>query len=168
MLWFQAMLCIVPLLLASSISGAGWHVWLRTTEPKMRAWGAMFLASMATYALDPVAGHIPYFTYVCIDFLAGLAVLASPSGLASRAIGALFLLMVMIDSVAGYQGSDGTGFYQSTMLFLGWAMWAILLVWGAHDAGKSLAAYFRGDSSAPHVGAHIAASRQRSAGVIEP
>lgn len=168
MLWFQVMLCIAPLLLVSSISGAGWRVWWRSTEPKMRAWGAMFLASLASYALNPQAGHVPFLTYACIDFLAGMAVLASPSGFASRAIGSLFLVMLIFDFMAGYRGLDGTGFYQSAMLFLGWAMWAILMGWGAHDAGKSLAAYFRGDSSAPHVGAHIAASRQRPTGVIEP
>jgi len=168
MLWFQAMLCIVPLLLASGMSGAGWRAWWHRTEPKMRAWAAMFLASLATYALDPQAAHVPFVTYACIDFLAGLAVLASPSGLYSRALGTLFLVMMLMDLMAGYQGQDGAGSYQSTMLFLGWAMWAILLAWGAHDAGKSLAAYYRGGSSAPHVGAHIAASRQRSAGVIEP
>jgi len=168
MLWFQAMFCIAPLLLASSISGASWRVWWRATEPKLRAWVAMFLASVATFVLSPSADHMPFAAYVCIDFLAGLAVLASPSGIYSRAIGVLFLLMVMIDAGAGYRGSDGMGLYQTTMLFLGWAMWAVLLVWGAHDAGKSLAAYYRGDSSAPPVGAHLASARQGSTGVIEP
>jgi hypothetical protein len=166
--WVQAMLCIAPLLLASSISGAGWRIWWQQTEPKVRCWLAMTCASFAAYALLPVEGHMPFLAYVCIDFLAGMAVLASPSGIASRAIGGLFLLMVMIDAVAGYQGSGGTGNYHTAMLFLGWAMWAILMGWGAHDAGKSLAAYYRGDSSAPDAGSHIAANRQRSTGVIEP
>ena len=168
MAWFQAMLCIVPLLLLSSINGAGWRVWWRSTEPKLRAWVAMFMASVATFVISPTVGHIPFAAYVCIDLLAGLAVLASPSGLASRAIGSLFLAMVIIDAGAGYAGSDGTGFYQTAMLILGWAMWAILMGWGAHDAGKSLAAYYRGDSSAPIAGSHIAANRQRPTGVIEP
>lgn len=165
--WVQAMLCTVPLVLAASISGAGWRLWWRQTEPKVRCWLAMMLASFTAYALQPVEGHMPWLAYIAIDLLAGLAVLASPSGLASRAIGSLFLAMVIIDSVAGFRGSDGTGLYQSTMLFLGWAMWAILMGWGAHDAGKSLAAYFRGDSSTPPVGAHIAASRSRSDGVAK-
>ena len=166
--WQQSMLCIAPLVLASGISGAGWRLWWRQTEPKLRCWLAMFAASLATYALDPQACHVPFATYACIDFLAGMAVLASPSGIYSRAIGSLFLVMFLGDVMAGYEGLDGSGFYQSTMLFLGWAMWVILLIWGTHDAGKSLAAYFRGGGSAPVVGAHIASTRQRSAGVIEP
>ncbi|CAB4137409.1 hypothetical protein UFOVP319_30 [uncultured Caudovirales phage] len=166
--WVQAMLCIVPLVLASSISGAGWRIWWRQTGPKVRCWLAMILASFTAYALQPIEGHMPFAAYICIDLLAGLAVLASPSGIASRAIGSLFLVMVIIDSGAGYAGSDGTGFYQSAMLILGWAMWAILMGWGAHDAGKSLAAYFRGDSSAPVAEPYFAASRPRPDGVIEP
>lgn len=166
--WVQVMLCIVPLLLVSSSSGAGRRAWWRGTEPKLRAWFAMLFASLAAYAMQPVEGQMPFVAYACIDLLAGLAVLSSPSGLYSRLIGALFLVMLIVEGGAGIGGSDGTGFYQSTMLFLGWVMWAILLGWGAHDAGKSLAAWFGGHSRPHNVGAHLASARQRSAGVIEP
>jgi len=166
--WVQAMICIAPLLLLSSASGAGFRVWAHRTGPKVRCWLAAFLASFAAYALHPVQGDMPWLAYIAIDTLAGLAAVASPSGIASRLIGLLFFVMILCEAAAGSAGSDGAGNYQATMLFLGWAMWAILLLWGAHDAWKSLAAYYRGGSSAPHVGAHIAASRQRSAGVIEP
>ena len=166
--WAQAMVLIFPFLLMSSISGAGHRAWWRGVEPKVRAWLAMSLASAATFALDPKAGEVPFMVYACIDFLACMAVLASPSGLFSRLIGGLFFVMMLGDGIVAYQGSDGLGGYQWIMERLGVLMIVILVIWGTHDAGKSLAARSRRAGGQIGVGTALAASRQRSAGVVEP
>lgn len=168
MLWFQAMFCIAPLLLISSFDGAGWRVWWRVTEPKLRAWAAMLFASLAAYAMHPVEGQMPFLAYACIDFLAGMAVLSSPSGLYSRLIGGLFFVMLLLEGVFGYLKHPGGGEYKMTMDILGFLMVGILVWWGAHDAGDTLAARSGGSSGADNVGAAIASARQRSTGVIEP
>mgnify|MGYP005606425193 FL=1 len=166
--WYIAMLCLAPLLLLSSYSGSGLRGWWHGTEPKVRAWGAMLLASLATVALQPVQGSVPFTAYLCLDTLAGMAVMARPSGIFSRAIGVGFVAMILLDAGAFLTDHPGTGAYQSAMVFLGWAMWAILLFWSSCDAGKALNIYFSNGSGAASFGHGDCATRSGSTGVIEP
>lgn len=159
-LWHMAMLCVLPLLLFSGIGSGSWRAYWHGIEPKLRCWSVIMAASAATYSIDPVRGAVPFFTYICIDFVAGVACAARPFLLFQRLIVLLFAMMVVTSGIAAGAGSDGAGLYQSTMLILGIAMWAILLWWSGQDAGRGLVALgFWGDRSRDPVPAGLAKAR---------
>lgn len=152
-LWHVAMLCALPMLLFSGIGPGGWRAYLHGIEPKVRCWSVMMVGSLATYGIDPVRGAVPFFTYMCIDFVSGVACSARPFLLGQRLIVMLFAAMVVVSGMAGIGGSDGAGMYQSTMLILGWAMWCVLLWWSGKDAGRGLAVIGLFGNRSDHSGA---------------
>ncbi len=155
--WQIAMFSIAPLVLASGVGGASF--W-RAVEPKARCWAVMLAASLATFALDPITGAVPFLVYACIDFLACIAVSARRYYLPQRAIAGGFLAMLLLDIVAYASGHDGTGWFQTASLILGYAMWAILLLWSARDAGRGLGDYLWGGGGDLSVAADMARDRQ--------
>lgn len=159
--WQTAMLCILPLLLASGIGVSGVRAWWRVTEPKLRCWAVVLLASLAARSVTPAIGETPFQAYLFIDLLAGIAVAVRPFSGPQRVLCLLFLAMVLADILGG------TGFqnlFQSASLILGYAMWAVLLIWGMRDAGRGLAAIvFGGGRDADPVAAGMAGARRTGA-----
>lgn len=97
----------------------------------LRAWVAMFGASVAAYFVrDPVA-------YIAIDAIAAALVMARPSGLPQRAIGALFVLMLMFDLGFYLSPQANPGLFYMVLMALGWGQWAILAGWTGHDAWRN-------------------------------
>ena len=134
--WKIAMLAIVPLM---------------RRGPKVRAWVAVFAASVLAYYLPALVAEwahksvddVTPATYMVIDLAAGALVLARPAGVAQKAIGLVFANMALID--AGYLLSpqlDHGILYYWIMLVLGWVQFAILAAWGSYDAGAYLARWF--------------------------
>jgi len=161
-LWQSAMLCLVPLILFSGLGG------MTQALPIMRTWAVMMAASLITYALDPQALAMPYHTYFLIDFMAGVAIAAPQSGLAQRIIATVFAIMAVFDASAAFINADGLGFFDTLMRILGWAMWAVLLTWGAHDVGRGVIAHFGSGRADPACPANHKAARSRASGIIEP
>lgn len=118
--WKGAMLIILPLL---------------ARGPKLRAWLAVFAASVLAFVL-PLKPE----AYLAIDLACGALVLARPAGLPQKTIGLLFAIMAVIDM--GYMVSpqlDHGMLYYQIMLILGWVQFAVLAAWGSYDAGKLVA-----------------------------
>jgi len=118
--WHWAMLMLVPLIL---------------DKVRGRVWAVLVLGSIASHVLafDPKA-------YLAIDLVCGYLVLRKPAGLAQKAIGLLFAGMAIID--IGYifspQADEGMLLYQ-VLTAIGWLQFAIMAVWGSHDAGTAFA-----------------------------
>lgn len=160
--WQSAMLWIVPLILFAGLGGIAKLALIG------RTWAAMMAASLITYTMHPIASDMPFSTYFLIDLLAGIAIAAPRSGIEQRAIAALFFVMAIIDAAAAWQRADGLGIFDTTSRILGWAMWFVLLAWGARDAGRGVVAYFAGGGVDTAVVAHHEAAGPRTGGVIEP
>jgi len=161
-LWQSAMLCVVPLILFTGVGG------IRGMVPILRTWAVMMASSLITYALDPQAMAMPYHTYFLIDFMAGIAIAAPQSGIEQRLIAAGFGIMATIDAGAALIHADGLGYFDTLMRILGWAMWAVLLWWGARDAGRGIVAYFGGGGTDTASPANHEAARSRASGIVEP
>lgn len=111
--WKVAMVLLVPLMWCPA---------------KVRTWGALFGASL-------VAAFMPFLSaFVVIDLVAASVILRRPAGMSQRAIGALFIGMILFE--IGFLISEGN--QQSLMLSglraMGWAQWFILATWGSYDA----------------------------------
>ena len=111
--WKLAMLALAPLMRG--------HEMLRT-------WLAMFGASVAALLVQDVVA------YIAIDAIAGAIVMARPSGLAQKAIGALFVLMVMFDLGFYLSPHADWGLFASALSAVGWVQWVILGAWSGHAA----------------------------------
>lgn len=96
-------------------------------RPKLRTWCAMAGASAATlYVQGPVG-------YVAIDALAAVVVISRPAGLAQKAIGTLFALMMIFDLVYALTARANPELFYNSLIALGWVQWAILGAWIGHD-----------------------------------
>ena len=122
--WEMAMLGLAPLMRG--------HQMLRT-------WLAVMGASVATYFVHDPMG------YMAIDAIAAAIVMARPSGLAQKAIGALFTLMVLFDLGFYLSPQHGWDLFVSALSFVGWVQWLILVGWVGHDAFRR----YRGWASPP-------------------
>lgn len=117
----------------------GWHFGMLAllpfmgSGPKMRTWAALMLAGVIPWLLPPMM--VP--AYIVIDAIAGVVVLRHPAGLAQRAIGACFALLVMYYTgfLLSYAGGDAAMYYKANVV-TGWAQFALLASWGLHDVGK--------------------------------
>lgn len=95
---------------------------------KLRTWGAVFGASLATYFVqDPVG-------YLAIDAIAAAIVVARPSGLPQKAIGGLFVFMLMFDLGFVLSPHKGWDLFVALSTAVGWVQWLILGAWAGHDA----------------------------------
>lgn len=121
--WKLAMLMIAPFMRG--------HEMLRT-------WLAMFGTSIGALLVQDVVA------YIAIDAVCAAIVMARPSGLAQKAIGALFILMVMFDLGFFLSPRADWGMFANSLSVVGWVQWAILGVWAGHDVWG----YYRGWSHA--------------------
>lgn len=113
--WKLAMLALAPFLRG---------------RQKLRTWAAMFGASVATYFIhDPVG-------YLAVDAIAAAVVVARPSGLAQKAIGGLFIWMMMFDLGFLLSPHAGWDLFVGLSTALGWFQWMILAGWEGHDAWR--------------------------------
>jgi len=160
--WQSAMLWIVPLILFAGLGGIAKLALIG------RTWAAMMAASLITYTMHPIASDMPFSTYFLIDLLAGIAIAAPRSGFEQRAIAALFFVMAIIDAAAAWQRADGLGIFDTTSRILGWAMWLVLLAWGARDAGRGVVAYSAGGGTDTASPANHEAARSRASGIVVP
>jgi hypothetical protein len=113
--WKLAMLALAPFLRG---------------RQKQRTWVAMFGASVATYFVhDPVG-------FLAIDAIAAAIVVARPSGLPQKAIGGLFVWMMMFDLGFLLSPHAGWDLFFTLSTGLGWFQWMILAGWEGHDAWR--------------------------------
>lgn len=96
----------------------------------LRTWVAMFGASVAAWVVQDVVA------YIAIDAICAAIIMARPSGLPQKAIGALFALMVMFDLGFFLSPSADWGLFAGALTAVGWAQWCILLGWSGHDAWR--------------------------------
>jgi hypothetical protein len=96
-------------------------------RPMLRTWAALLGASVATYWVHTPLG------YLAIDAVAAALVVARPSGLAQKAIGALFVCMVLFD-LGFYLSPQFNGeLFRAILTGIGWVQWLILGAWAGHD-----------------------------------
>jgi hypothetical protein len=105
----------------------------------LRTWVAMFGASIGALLVQDVVA------YIAMDAICAAIVMARPSGLAQKAIGALFVLMVMFDLGFFLSPRADWGLFASSLSLVGWTQWAILGAWAGHDAWG----HYRSWSDAP-------------------
>jgi len=99
-------------------------------RPMFRTWLALTLASIGAWLVNDIAA------YIVIDLLAASIVVARPSSLPQKLIGALFICMVLFD--IGYYLSpraDGELFL-SVLTAIGWFQWFVLVGWAGHGAWR--------------------------------
>ena len=126
--WKLAMLCLAPFMRGRQM---------------LRVWVAMFGASVAAhFAQDVVA-------YIAIDAICAALIMARPSGVAQKAIGALFVLMVMFD--LGFYLSPQTdwGAFAGSLSAVGWVQWFILAGWTGHDAWRNYSGWANAPNGIP-------------------
>jgi hypothetical protein len=88
----------------------------------------MFGASMATYVVHDAVG------YLAIDAIAAAIVVARPAGLPQKAIGLLFVWMMMFDLGFLLSPHAGWDLFAALSTGIGWLQWCILAGWEGHDA----------------------------------
>ena len=139
--WQAAMMILLPFLAA----GSPFHLW-RVRLPwgaKLRAWVGLMGSGIAAHLIGYPDGIAPEVLWAVLDGLAALVILWPPKAEAQRAIGLLFIAMMMANLgfyVAGWMQPgprDYTGIVQFEAL-LGWLQWARLLSWGVGDALEGL------------------------------
>jgi hypothetical protein len=96
----------------------------------LRVWLAMFGASVATFFVHDAV------SYMAVDAIAAAIVMARPAGLAQRAIGALFIWMMMLDLGFYLSTHDGWELFVALSTLTGWLQWLILGTWAGHDAWR--------------------------------
>jgi hypothetical protein len=110
--WKVAMICIAPFMRG---------------RPMLRTWVALFAASVATYFVHTPLG------YLVIDAVAASLIVARPSGLAQKAIGALFVSMVLFDLGFYLSPQADENLFRTVLTGIGWIQWLILGAWGGYD-----------------------------------
>ncbi len=111
--WFLFMAAVAPFM---------------TEARKLRTWLALFTSALA-------ANLLPYpEAYLLLDFAAAWIVLIHPAGAGQKAIGWLFVGMLLFDVGFILGGSENPALYSTAMIGLGWVQSLILFAWGAHDA----------------------------------
>lgn len=136
MTWFAAMLAVLLFMLMQRADGA-WPL------HKLRTWAAMFCSSLAGWFAVSFYGGVPVLSFIIIDTLAGVIVLARPAGIAQRAIGLCYGVMIL--SHIGYKiallwfnGVVSSTSYEAFMTFAGWAQLVILTAWSSWDVGRAV------------------------------
>lgn len=110
--WKAAMLVIAPMMRG---------------RPMFRTWIALFGASVATFFVHAPLG------YLAIDAIAASIVVARPSGLAQKAIGVLFVCMVLFDLGFYLSPQADSDLFRTILTGIGWLQWLILGAWAGHD-----------------------------------
>jgi len=129
--WPLAMLLIPAVLLMGSWSWQQLRVWL----VMMGAWVMGMLAVTAT------GDYTPVLLYIVIDICAAFLVLIKPAGIAQKLIGCTFAMMISWHVGFSLAERGDALLYTQFQSVLGWAQWAILMLWGLGDAGKAVGIY---------------------------
>lgn len=104
----------------------------------MALFGAGLIGHSAHDALGGTEWLMP--AYIAIDLAAAALILIRPAGIAQKAIGFCFAVMVLahIGVVgASLSGPVHTAIYDDLNTRLGWAQFLILLMWSCTDVGKT-------------------------------
>ena len=134
--WQTAMILLSVFIGAHFLWGVRpWH--------RVRTWGALFLSGLLGHYANEAFGGTDrlMLAYIAIDLAAAWVVLIRPAGLAQKAIGFCFAVMVLAhigvvgDSIIG---PISTATYDDLNTRLGWAQFFILLCWSCDDAGKAV------------------------------
>lgn len=136
MIWFAAMGAVLLFMLLQRADGA-WPL------HKLRTWAALFCSSLAGWVAVSVYGGVPVLSFIIIDILAGVAVLARPAGLAQRAIGLCYGVMILSHigykiALSWFEGVVSSTSYEAFMTFAGWAQLVILTAWSGWDVGRAV------------------------------
>ena len=92
----------------------------------LRTWIAVMGASVATMFFHGAVA------FIAIDAIAAAVVMARPTGLPQKVIGALFALMVMFDLGFYLSPSADWGLFSAVLTGIGWLQWLILAGWTGH------------------------------------
>ena len=110
---------------------------------RVRTWialfGAGFLGQYANATISNVDALMA--SYIALDLTAAAIVLVRPAGIAQKAIGFCFAVMVLahIGVVsASAVGPINTVIYDDLNTRLGWAQFLVLLLWSCDDVGKAV------------------------------
>lgn len=123
--WKVAMLALTPFMRGNQM---------------LRTWAAVFGASVATYFFQGVPA------FIAIDAIAAALVIARPSGLAQKSIGALFVCMLLFDLGFYLSPQENVDLFRAVLTGIGWFQWLILLGWTGHDCWRR----YRSWSDAPY------------------
>lgn len=94
----------------------------------LRTWAAVMGASVAAYFVQDIVA------YMAIDAIAAAVVMARPAGYAQKAIGAIFVSMLMFDLGFFLSPHNGWDLFLLASTVAGWVQWLILGAWAGHDA----------------------------------
>jgi len=110
---------------------------------RVRTWialfGAGFLGQYANATISNVDALMA--SYIALDLTAGAINLVRPAGLAQKAIGFCFAVMVLAHIgviIASAVGPINTAIYDDLNTRLGWAQFLVLLLWSCDDVGKAV------------------------------
>lgn len=156
--WKLAMLPVLILFL--------W-LWLHDDGPargaKLRSWAALYGTSVLGWWMTPATGQTPYLLYIILCIAGAVWTLKEWKGVAQHAIGVLFWLMAAFHCGALMaDASDPGPIYRWVLIGMGWAQLAILLAWGAIDAGlgKGLRILGHAGRRALHYLEHLLARKE--------
>jgi len=120
---------------------------------KLRSWSALYGSSVLGWWMTPATGQTPYLLYIVLCLGGAAWTLKAWKGPAQHAIGVLFGLMAFFHLGALLAGEADPGpIYRWVLTGMGWVQLAILIGWGAHDAG--LGKGLRGGGAAGRRGVH--------------
>ena len=110
---------------------------------RVRTWIALFGAGFVGHLANAQYGGTDRLmaAYIVIDLTAAAIVLVRPAGLAQKAIGFCFAVMVLAHIgmvIASVFGPANPASYDDLNMRLGWAQFLILLLWSCEDAGKAI------------------------------
>ena len=116
------------------------------SRPMLRTWAALFGASIAAFWIYSPLG------YLAIDLIAASLIVARPSGLAQKAIGALFVCMVLFDLVFYLSPQADVELFRATLTGISWVQWLILGTWIGHDTWRRYHNWSNATGSIPYSG----------------
>jgi hypothetical protein len=133
--WQISMLCLAVFI------GAHFYWKLRPWH-RVRTWLALAFAGVMGHVADYYLGSTEWLmaSFILIDLAAAAVVLIRPAGVAQKAIGFGFAVMVLAHIgvlVATISGPINGIIYDDLNVRLGWAQFLCLLLWSCDDVGKA-------------------------------
>lgn len=121
-------------------------VWNVRPWHRVRSWLALFAAGLLGHVANVNLGGTDWLmgAYIAIDLAAAGIILIRPAGIAQKAIGFCFAVMVLAHIgvlSASLSGPINTTTYNDLNVRLGWAQFLILLLWSCTDVGKAILRY---------------------------
>lgn len=131
-IWFYSMLAILPFIGLQSFDSI--KVSLMS---KIRVWSVLILASFIAHSISSPEQSIPIFSYIAIDLIGGLLVIASPHGPYQKSIATLFLMMIFLH-ISHIIDPSRERMYLEIMHGFGWLQLIILAFWSVKDGGRAI------------------------------